>query len=183
MPGNMKISFFTAAGVLSLAFAAVCSASPVWEADWNKALEKAGRSSQPVLIDFTGPGWCPGCIYLRHNILILNTDAFAKYAEDNSFMLVKLDFPRTAGKLPPEQLKLHEELMHRYGISVFPSVLLMEGNGVPYARIVEASRQAEECLQKLEAAGKTRLKLKEAVAAARALKGKDKMREDINEDA
>lgn len=168
MPGNMKISFFPAAGVLSLAFAAVCSASPVWETDWNKALEKAGRSGQPVLVDFTGPGWCPECIYLRHNIL--NTDAFAKYAEDNSFMLVKLDFPRTAGKLPPEQLKLHEELMHRYGISVFTSVLLMEGNGVPYARIVEA-------------AGKTRLKLKEAVAAARALKGKDKMREDINEDA
>lgn len=151
MPGNMKISFFPAAGVLSLVFAAVCSASPVWETDWNKALEKAGRSGQPVLVDFTGPGWCPGCIYLRHNIL--NTDALAKYAEDNSFMLVKLDFPRTAGKLPPEQLKLHEELMHRYGISVFPSVLLMEGNGVPYARIVEASRQAEEYLQKLEAAG------------------------------
>lgn len=116
MPGNMKISFFPAAGVLSLAFAAVCSASPVWETDWNKALEKAGRGGQPVLVDFTDPGWCHGCIYMRHNIL--NTNAFAKYAEDTNFRLVELDFPRTAGKLSPEQLKLHEELRHRYGISV-----------------------------------------------------------------
>ena len=88
--------------------------------DWNKALEKAGKSGQPVLVDFTGSDWCPGCIYLRKNIF--DTDAFAKYAEDNNFVLVELDFPRTEGKMPPEQLKFHEELMRRYGISVFPSV-------------------------------------------------------------
>lgn len=128
----MKNSFFPVLGVLSLASAVVCSASPVWETDWSKALEKAGKSGQPVLVDFTGSDWCPGCIYLRKNIF--DTDAFAKYAEDNNFMLVELDFPRTEGKMPPEQLKFHEELMRRYGISVFPSVLLMEGNGAPYAK-------------------------------------------------
>lgn len=126
-----------------------------------------------MLVDFTGSDWCPGCIYLRKNIF--DTDAFAKYAEGNNFMLVELDFPRTAGKMPPERLKLHEELMRRYGISVFPSVLLMEGNGAPYARIVGASKTVEEYLQKLEAAGETRRKLKKAVAAARALKGREKL--------
>ena len=169
----MKNSFFPVLGVLSLASAVVCSASPVWETDWSKALEKAGKSGQPVLVDFTGSDWCPGCIYLRKNIF--DTDAFAKYAEDNNFVLVELDFPRTEGKMPPEQLKFHEELMRRYGISVFPSVLLMEGNGAPYAKIVGPSRTAEEYLKKLAAAGETRLKLKEAVAAARALEGKEKL--------
>ena len=169
----MKNSFFPVLGVLSLASAVVCSASPVWETDWSKALEKAGKSGQPVLVDFTGSDWCPGCIYLRKNIF--DTDAFAKYAEDNNFMLVELDFPRTEGKMPPEQLKFHEELMRRYGISVFPSVLLMEGNGAPYAKIVGPSRTAEEYWRKLAAAGETRLKLKEAVAAARALEGKEKL--------
>ena len=169
----MKNSFFPVLGVLSLASAVVCSASPVWETDWSKALEKAGKSGQPVLVDFTGSDWCPGCIYLRKNIF--DTDAFAKYAEDNNFMLVELDFPRTEGKMPPEQLKFHEELMRRYGISVFPSVLMMEGNGAPYAKIVGPSRTVEEYLKKLEAAGETRLKLKEAVAAARALEGKEKL--------
>lgn len=169
----MKNSFFPVLGVLSLASAVVCSASPVWETDWSKALEKAGKSGQPVLVDFTGSDWCPGCIYLRKNIF--DTDAFAKYAEDNNFMLVELDFPRTEGKMPPEQLKFHEELMRRYGISVFPSVLLMEGNGAPYAKIVGPSRTVEEYLKKLAAAGETRLKLKEAVAAARALEGKEKL--------
>ena len=169
----MKNSFFPVLGVLSLASAVVCSASPVWETDWSKALEKAGKSGQPVLVDFTGSDWCPGCIYLRKNIF--DTDAFAKYAGDNNFVLVELDFPRTEGKMPPEQLKFHEELMRRYGISVFPSVLMMEGNGAPYAKIVGPSRTVEEYLKKLEAAGETRLKLKEAVAAARALEGKEKL--------
>lgn len=169
----MKNSFFPVLGVLSVASAVVCSASPVWETDWSKALEKAGKSGQPVLVDFTGSDWCPGCIYLRKNIF--DTDAFAKYAEDNNFVLVELDFPRTEGKMPPEQLKFHEELMRRYGISVFPSVLLMEGNGAPYAKIVGPSRTVEEYLKKLAAAGETRLKLKEAVAAARALEGKEKL--------
>lgn len=169
----MKNSFFPVLGVLSLASAVVCSASPVWETDWNKTLEKAGKSGQPVLVDFTGSDWCPGCIYLRKNIF--DTDAFAKYAEDNNFVLVELDFPRTEGKMPPEQLKFHEELMRRYGISVFPSVLMMEGNGAPYAKIVGPSRTVEEYLKKLAAAGETRLKLKEAVAAARALEGKEKL--------
>ena len=169
----MKNSFFPVLGVLSLASAVVCSASPVWETDWNKALEKAGKSGQPVLVDFTGSDWCPGCIYLRKNIF--DTDAFAKYAEDNNFVLVELDFPRTEGKMPPEQLKFHEELMRRYGISVFPSVLMLEGNGAPYAKIVGPSRTVEEYLKKLAAAGETRLKLKEAVAAARALEGKEKL--------
>ena len=169
----MKNSFFPVLGVLSLASAVVCSASPVWETDWSKALEKAGKSGQPVLVDFTGSDWCPGCIYLRKNIF--DTDAFAKYAGENNFMLVELDFPRTEGKMPPEQLKFHEELMRRYGISVFPSVLMMEGNGAPYAKIVGPSRTVEEYLKKLAAAGETRLKLKEAVAAARALEGKEKL--------
>ena len=169
----MKNSFFSVLGVLSLASAVVCSASPVWETDWSKALEKAGKSGQPVLVDFTGSDWCPECIYLRKNVF--DTDAFAKYAEDNNFVLVELDFPRTEGKMPPEQLKFHEELMRRYGISVSPSVLMMEGNGAPYAKIVGPSRTVEEYLKKLEAAGETRLKLKEAVAAARALEGKEKL--------
>ena len=169
----MRSSFFSAIGVLSLASALICSASSSWETDWNKALEKAGKSGQPVLVDFTGSDWCPGCIYLRKNIF--DTDAFAKYAADHQSVLLELDFPKTAGKMPPEQLKFHEDLMRRYGVSSFPTVLLMEGNGAPYAKIMSATRTPEEYLKKLEAAGETRKKLKEAVAAALPLKGKEKL--------
>lgn len=80
---------------------------------------------------------------------IFDTDAFAKYAADHQFVLLELDFPKAAGKMPPEQLKFHEELMRRYGVSSFPSVLLMEGNGAPYAKIVGATRTPEEYLKKL----------------------------------
>ena len=90
-------------------------------------------------------------------------------------MLLELDFPKAAGKMPPEQLKFHEELMRRYGVSSFPTVLLMEGNGAPYAKIMSATRTPEEYLKKLEAAEETRKKLKEAVAAALPLKGKEKL--------
>ena len=168
----MRNSFFPAIGVFSLASALICSASSSWETDWNKALEKAGKGGHPVLADFTGSDWCPGCIYLRKNIF--DTDAFAKYAADHQFVLLELDFPKAAGKMPPEQLKFHEELMRRYGVSSFPSVLLMEGNGAPYAKIVGATRTPEEYLKKLEAAGETRRKLKETVAADPAIERKGK---------
>ncbi len=170
---KMKIPFFPALAVFPLAAVMVSAAAPVWETNLEQALKKAAGSGRPVLVDFTGSDWCPGCIYLRKNIF--DTEAFANYAEGKNFMLVELDFPRTAGKMPPEQLKLHEELMRRYGISVFPSVLLMEADGAPYAKIVGACKTAEEYLQKLEDAGKTRLKLKEDVAAARTLEGKEKL--------
>lgn len=51
----------------------------------------------------------------------------------------------------------------------------MEGDGAPYAKIVGPSRTAQEYLEKLEAVGEARMKLKEAVAAARALEGKEKL--------
>lgn len=169
---KMKISLFPAMASLSLAAAMVCAAAPVWETDLEQALKKASQSGRPVLVDFTGSDWCPACIHLRKKIF--DTDAFAKYAEDGHFILVELDFPRGAGKMPPEQLKHHEGLMRRYGVTAFPTVLLMEGDGSPYARVVGATREQSEYLQKLEAAGKVRRNLKEALAAAGKLKGDEK---------
>lgn len=169
---KMKILFFPAMAAFSLAAAAVASAAPVWETNLDRALEQASKNGRPVLVDFTGSDWCPGCIHLRKNIF--DTDTFANYAADNHFILVELDFPRTAGKMPPEQLRLHQSLMRRYGISVFPTVLLMEGDGSPYAKVEGAVRDKEEYLQKLDAAGKLRRNLKAALTAARRLEGEEK---------
>lgn len=169
---KMKIPFFRAMASLSLAAAMVSAAAPVWETDLEQALKEASRSGRSVLVDFTGSDWCPGCIHLRKNIF--DTEAFAKYAEENKTILVELDFPRSAGKMPPEQLRRHEDLMRQYGVTAFPTVLLMEGDGSPYAGIVGATREKEEYLQKLDAAGKLRLRLKETLGAAGKLEGAEK---------
>lgn len=169
----MRNPIFTSIGILSAATALVCSAASTWETEWEQAMEKAKKSGQPVLVDFTGSDWCPGCIYLRKRIF--DTEPFAKYEAEHQFILLELDFPKKPGKISMEKLKFHEKLMHHYAISSFPTVLLMDGNGAPYAKMLSASKTPEEYLKRLDAARETRTKFKEAVAAATSLQGNAKL--------
>lgn len=172
----MRFPFFVLTSIFS-ATALIGTAAPSWETDWNQAMEKATKSGQPVLVDFTGSDWCPGCIYLRKHIF--DTETFAKYAEDHQLMMLELDFPRTPGKMPLEKLKSHEKLMHHYGISSFPTVVLMDGNGVPYAKMLSASKTPEEYIKRVDSARETRSKFKKAVTAAAPLQGKEKLEQLI----
>ena len=117
----MKNSFFSVLGVLSLASAVVCSASPVWETDWSKALEKAGKSGQPVLVDFTGSDWCPWCFRLRDEVFV--QPEFIDFAKEN-LILLTIDFPSKT-KLPPEVAKANQALAEKYDIEGFPTILII----------------------------------------------------------
>lgn len=86
--------------VLGMAAVAVSSAAPVWGADLEEALEKAGKSGRPALVDFTGSDRCSGCIYLGTKIF--DTEGFARYMEDNNFMPVELEYLKTARDADPE---------------------------------------------------------------------------------
>ncbi|MFR1412457.1 MAG: thioredoxin family protein [Akkermansia sp.] len=142
-------TFFHIAGTasLSLAVAPATLAAPVWEIDFNKGLETARDGNRTVMVEFTGSDWCPPCKYLRSTIL--DSPEFANYAERNKLVLVELDFPRTPGKISKELMKEREDIMRRYGVTGFPTVMLMDGTGAPYARIVGPTKTAPEYLEKL----------------------------------
>ena len=79
----------------------------------------------------------------------INRNSYFVYADEGGKMFLKNGNDERLQKAVVKNMialnpsisdKFHEELMRRYGISVFPSVLMMEGNGAPYAKIVGPSR-------------------------------------------
>ncbi|MFR6354041.1 hypothetical protein [Akkermansia sp.] len=82
---------------------------------------------------------------------------------------MELDFPRTPGKISKELMKEREDIMRRYGVTGFPTVMLMDGTGAPHARIVGPTKTAPEYLEKLENARELKNSLNGEIAAARML--------------
>lgn len=104
---------------------------PVWLGDFAAATEAAVQSGRPLLVNFTGSDWCVWCHRLRDEVF--RTSTFAKYA-DASLVLVELDFPRKK-VLPPEMTKQNTALAEKYGVTGYPTVLLLTPDGKELARL------------------------------------------------
>jgi thioredoxin-related protein len=103
-----------------------------WYADFDEAAKVAAEQNKNLLVDFTGSDWCGWCIRLHEEVF--DHEAFEKGVADN-FILVALDFPKAAevkAKVPnPER---NAELKGKYGITGFPTVLLMTPKGEVFGR-------------------------------------------------
>lgn len=140
-----------------------------WETDLDKGLEAARAGNRTVMVEFTGSDWCPPCKYLRSTIL--DSPEFAAYAEAEKLVLVELDYPRDPKKISPELMKKREDIMRRYGVTGFPTVLLMDASGAPHARIVGPTKTAPEYLEKLKEAQGLKNSVNEEIDSARKLSG------------
>jgi thioredoxin-related protein len=96
-----------------------------WLTDYKKAQEEAKSSNRFLLMEFTGSDWCGPCILLQREVF--SSPEFQDYAKKN-FVLLEVDFPRTK-TLPQEVVVQNQELAYRYGISVFPSAIILNGEG------------------------------------------------------
>lgn len=99
-----------------------------WETDFDKALEIAAKEKKKLLVDFSGSDWCGWCIKLDKEVFAL--DSFLEKVQQD-YVLVLLDFPRN--KTVPNKER-NQELMNQYGVKGFPTVLLMDPQGNPFAR-------------------------------------------------
>ncbi len=146
------------------------------ETDLAKALAKAKAEDAAVLVEFTGSDWCPPCKALRG--YILSKPEFSEYVRSKNIVFVELDFPRQADKVPPEVMREREAYMQAYGITGFPTMLLLDKDGAPYAKIVgsgsvkmpigkeEHARAISEYLGKLEEVRLVQQRFLEAVKAS-----------------
>ncbi len=107
------------------------AAGDLWVTDFEKAKQTAATEGKDLLIDFTGSDWCGWCIKLRKEVFDL--DAF-KTAGPKNFVLVEIDFPQNKSKLSKETQEQNAKLQTQFGIQGFPSILLADAQGRPYAK-------------------------------------------------
>jgi thioredoxin-related protein len=103
-----------------------------WGDDYEKSLAKAKEDQKMVLLDFTGSDWCGYCVKLDEEVF--SKSAFKKFAKEN-LVLVELDYPR--GKnLPKKTKEQNDGLKSKYGISGYPTIILLDSEGKEAARWV-----------------------------------------------
>jgi protein disulfide-isomerase len=105
--------------------AAPISSDLNWHINLEEAVEVAQSENKNILVNFTGSDWCIWCMRLSDEVF--SKEEFADYAEDN-LVLVKLDFPRKM-KLPESEQEYNYNLMYKYGVRGFPTILLMDSEG------------------------------------------------------
>jgi hypothetical protein len=157
-------------------FAAVAAsaAGPVWLTDLDAAKAQAVKENKPVLVDFTGSDWCPPCIQLHKTVF--ESAEFAAVA--SKYVLVELDYPRKTPQAPELKAK-NAELSKKFGISGFPTVLLIDAkSGDVFGKTVGFGGQtAKEYLDKLASfkntpEGKAALEQEQKSAADRSAKSR-----------
>jgi thioredoxin-related protein len=102
-----------------------------WVQDFEAAKATATKEKKDLLMDFTGSDWCGWCIKLKEEVF--SKDAFRNVVP-NDFVLVELDFPQDESKITPEIKKQNEGLRDTYAIEGYPTIILADAAGRPYAR-------------------------------------------------
>jgi thioredoxin-related protein len=133
--------------VSAVVLAATGFASDGWLTDFEKAKAQAAGEKKDLLLDFTGSDWCTWCIRLRKEVF--DEEAFKKSAP-GQFVLVELDFPQDASKQPEMLRKQNEALRDTFGIEGYPSIVLLDSEGRPYAQTGYQKGGATAYLKHLE---------------------------------
>lgn len=95
-----------------------------WCESYTDSIQKAKTLSRPLLILFTGTGWCPACIKLEREVL--SKTQFIQ-ALANRFVFYKAEFMDPS----PEGLNSNPDsvLLDRYQVDTFPTIAVIDGNG------------------------------------------------------
>ncbi len=158
---------------LTLAMTASLSiaAGDVWMNDFEAAKKKAAAEHKDLLVDFTGSDWCHWCIKLKDEVF--NHDEFEKGVADK-FVLVEIDFPQDQSKLSEATKKQNAELQEKYNIQGYPTILLLDAKGRPYAKTGYRPGGPAKYLAHLDELRAIRVKRDEGLAAAEKLTGVEK---------
>lgn len=96
-----------------------------WLDDMAAAKSEAQKSGRPILADFTGSDWCGWCVKLEKEVF--SQKAFLGYAGSDLVLFVA-DYPKRK-KLPAKVTKQNEELLNKYQVTGFPTILLLDAEG------------------------------------------------------
>lgn len=167
-----KQLLIAAAALLSTT--AARAAGDQWTNDFSAATEKAAKEGKDLLIDFTGSDWCGWCIKLKEEVF--QHEAFKEGVADD-YVLVELDFPRSdeaLAKLSDETKAQNQRLQQKYQVQGFPTILLTDPQGRPYAKTGYQEGGPEAYLDHLASLQKNKAARDAAFAAAEEKEGVSK---------
>ena len=172
MPTRARFLLFVAAAVLAGHAAPAMADGDLWIVDFEKAKAIAAKEGKDILMEFTGSDWCPPCKSLKKNVL--DNEAFQKEAPKH-FVLLKLDYPNDDSKQTKEEIAQNDRLKDDYKISGYPTIILVDAKGRPYAQMVgysgaKAESYTENLVTKVEVRKERDKFFKEAEAAEGAKK-------------
>ena len=124
---------FAAAFAASLGLNSAFAGGEGWTHDFEAAKKQAAEEKKDLLIDFTGSDWCPPCKALTAQVL--SKEEFRNLTKDK-FVLVELDFPRqpeNVEKQSEADRERNQKLVNEYGVEGFPTIILTDAGGKPYA--------------------------------------------------
>ncbi len=125
----MKITSIACAATLALTGFSLAGGEG-WTSDFAAAKKQATEENKDLLMDFTGSDWCGWCIKLKDEVF--KHDGF-KNGVKESFLLVEIDFPKDKSKLSEETQAQNRKLGEEFGIEGYPTIVLADPSGRPYA--------------------------------------------------
>jgi protein disulfide-isomerase len=96
-----------------------------WYKDYAQAAQMAAKEHKPILLFFTGSDWCGWCKKMDQEIF--SSPDFATLM-GNSFVFVEIDFPMNQ-QLPPDQAQQNTQLKQKYGVTGYPTVIILDSQG------------------------------------------------------
>lgn len=142
----------------------------IWTDDMDAALKQAKSENKQVLIDFTGSDWCGWCIKLDNEVF--DKPEFVEQAP-KEYVLVKLDFPQNK-KLPEAIETQNKKWAANLGVQGFPTVVLLDSEGKPYAQTGYQAGGPEKYLASLKKLQDQRIERDKMIAEAEKATGEKK---------
>ena len=159
-----KSSTILRVGMLALAtFATAYAGGEGWTSDFEAAKKQAASEKKDLLLDFTGSDWCGWCIKLNKEVF---QEAAFKTGVKDKLVLVELDFPNDKSKLSDDTKAQNEKLGKAFKIKGYPSIVLCDATGKPYAKTGYQAGGPEKYLTHLDELMAVRAKRDTAFAAA-----------------
>ena len=103
-----------------------------WTDDYEAALKRAVEEKKNVLVDFTGSDWCGWCKKLDKEVF--ETEEFRKEAP-GKYVLLYVDTPSKPSMLSEKARKQNPQLVEKYGIEGFPTILILDAAGRKLAEL------------------------------------------------
>jgi thioredoxin-related protein len=129
----MKFERYFRAATLAatLALGTAFAADEAWISDFEAAKKQAADGKKSLILDFTGSDWCGWCIKLDKEVFA--HEAFKTGVKDK-FVLVSLDYPKDKSKVTEAVAAQNATLKNTYAIKGYPTILLTDEQGKPFAK-------------------------------------------------